>query len=355
MNTPPISITVIQKNGTNLDLQSDLKVMLRKILCACDITTGNFAVNILAPSENTLSARTIIFRTADVRSVQIRASGHKTGTWNVSLSGPNNLGIFSSIQKKSSKRHFEYDEKYNITAGLNLEVPVPTPTITPVQTQTPTTVVIQKADRFSITKSPEHLVLALSYIAEACDQKGHINFKEVCKVINQNFAEEGEEISEAKIRPSVTGLLVTKGYLTVISSIPTVYKLSDSGIALLEQNSMIKAEVKAKCKVTPVVKTTNDAVSVNLNLQPNSPLQKGLGNLEIELARYDNLQRRGSELIEVRNTMLTREKVLIAELQALKSEQEKIDAEIKKTVTELTNLNGVRERYDKIMKLIAGE
>lgn len=362
MNTPPISVTVIQKNGITIDLQNDLKVVMKKILIGCGITTGNFTVNILAPSENTLPSRTIVVRTADVRSIQVRACGHKTGTWNISLSGPNNLGVHNSISRKSPKRHFEYDEKYNIKRGLDQEAPAPTPAVTapilPPQppTTTPTTVIAQKANRFSITKNPVDLVLTLSYIAEACDQDGHINFKEVCRVINQNFAEEGEEISEAKIRPGVTGVLVTKGYLTIVSSVPTVYTLSQSGIALLEKNAMIKDEVKAKYKTSSTVKPLNETTPTTpTTTTTDSPLQKGLGHLEAELARYENVQQRGVSLVEERNTLLTREKVLVSELQELKAKLGTIDTEIEKTATELTGLNGVRERYEKIMKLLAGE
>ena len=358
MNTPPISVTVIQKNGTTIDLQNDLKIVIRKILVGCGITTGNFTVNILAPSENTLPSRTIVIRTADVRSIQVRACGHKTGTWNISLSGPNNLGVHNSITRKSPKRHFEYDEKHNIKKGLDQEAPAPTTAVAPIQPPTPipttTTVITQKTDRFSITKTPEDLVLTLSYIAEACDQNGYISFKEVCRVVNQNFAEEGEEISEAKIRPGVTGVLVTKGYLTIVSSIPTIYTLSQSGIALLEQNSMIKDEVKAKYKITPIVKPVSSAIPVKSPLS-DSPLQRGLGNLETDLARYEDLKQGGVRLVEERNTLLTEEKILTTKLQELRARLGAIDIEIEKTATELTGLNGVRERYEKIMKLIAGE
>jgi len=366
MNTPPLSVTVIQKNGTTIDLQNDLKVVIRKILVGCGITTGNFTVNILAPSENTLPSRTVVIRTADVRSIQVRACGHKTGTWNVSLSGPNNLGVHNSITRKSPKRHFEYDEKHNIKKGLDQEAPAPTTAVTPIQPPTPTTtptpppttatVIPQKTDRFSITKNPEDLVLTLSYIAEACDPNGRIGFKEVCRVVNQNFAEEGEEISEAKIRPGVTGVLVTKGYLTIVSSVPTVYTLSPSGIALLEQNGMIKDEVKAKYKTSPTVKPLNETVpTIPTTTTTDSPLQKGLGHLEAELARYENLTQGGVRLVEERNTLLTEEKVLTTKLQGLRARLGAIDIEIEKTATELTSLNGVRERYEKIMKLIAGE
>lgn len=357
MSTPPVvrTFNIVQRQGSNdTRLHGEIRVMLEKVFEICGIT-GNFHVSLSAFSDDTLPKRAIKFRTYDPRAIRSRCRGDKSQTWNIDIVGPDLPSIFEKLGKNSlnGQRLFEFNRDFNIKSAPVEILPVATP---PPKINTPpekNTAQEEPKERFSITKNPEHLVLALSYIAEACDQSGHITFKEVCRVVNENFAVDGEEISEAKIRPGVTGLLVTKGYLTIVSNLPTVYTLSESGIALLEQNSMIKAEVKAKYKVKVTFRGLGINTAVPVPSSQAGSLETKLAELQAQINNHGELQAQGAALVERRNAILARKKVLEQDLADIPEQLRRVETEITETAQQIDNLAAARQRYDQIMRLLA--
>lgn len=355
MSTPVTVRTfhIVQRQGSDdIRLHGEIRVMLNKVFDLCDIK-GNFHVSLCAFSDDTLPKRTIKFRTCDSRAIRSRCRGDKSQTWNIDIVGPDLPNVFDKLAKNSlnGQRFFEFNRDFEIKSIETppaVVVPPPKVSIPPENDIVPE----EPKERFSITRNPENLVLALSYIAEACDPKGNISFKGICQVINTNFAEDGQEISEAKIRPAVSGLFVDKGYLKVTRTQPTIYTVTPSGIILLEQNSMLRPEVKAKFS-PEVKKVFTPSVTVAVpNPQSGGQLETKLAELQAQIGRRDQLQAEGAHLVERRNTILARKETLLRELADIPEQLKRVEAEIGETTKQIQGLAAAQERYDQIMRLL---